>query len=139
MAVVLALPLTLLFAQWGYELYMMRCGGRIAAQLESYRLSHGQYPVSLSELGITDTTSGIYHYQRDDSSSLLYYLWFGTGFECLLPSMIQRVTIGMDRGRSNHALELTSARSVSNFDMPSIQLATVYPPRRGGRTSACFR
>jgi hypothetical protein len=78
-AVVLGLPLTLLLAQWGYELYMMFRGGRLTAQLEKYRISHGQYPVSLSELGITETKGGIY-YQRDDESPLVYYLWFGTGF-----------------------------------------------------------
>jgi len=78
-AAVVALPLTLLFAQWGYELYMMLRGGRIAAQLETYHSAHGQYPVSLSELGITETKHGIY-YQRDDTFPSVYYLWFGTGF-----------------------------------------------------------
>jgi hypothetical protein len=47
-AVVVALPLSWLLAQWSYELYMMVRAGRIRSHLESYRASHGEYPIALS-------------------------------------------------------------------------------------------
>jgi uncharacterized membrane protein len=77
-AVVLALPLSLLVAQWSYEAYMMVRAGQIRSQLESYRGAHGEYPIALSQLDISEAREGIY-YQRDYGTSLVYYLWFGTG------------------------------------------------------------
>ena len=77
-AIIIALPLGLLFAQWGYELNMRLRAGRITAQLESYRASHGKCPVSLSDLEIREVNGPIY-YERDFDSPFEYYLWFGTG------------------------------------------------------------
>ena len=56
-AIIIALPLGLLFAQWGYELNMRLRAGRITAQLESYRASHGKCPVSLSDLRFVRSTA----------------------------------------------------------------------------------
>ena len=58
-AIIIALPLGLLFAQWGYELNMRLRAGRITAQLESYRASHGKCPVSLSDLEIREVNGPI--------------------------------------------------------------------------------
>ena len=76
--VVLALLLSLLVAQWSYEAFMMVRAGRIRTQLETYRNAHGEYPVALSQLSISETREDI-HYQRDYETPLVYYLWFGTG------------------------------------------------------------
>ena len=77
--VMLALPLSLLVAQWSYEAFMMVRAARIRSQLESYRSVHGEYPIALSQLSISETGKGIY-YQRDYETPLVYHLWFGTGF-----------------------------------------------------------
>ena len=58
---------------------MMLRARHIAAQLESYRASHGKYPVSLLDIAGTPVNGPIY-YQRDLDSAEVYYLWFGTGF-----------------------------------------------------------
>ena len=76
--VLLALSLSLLVAQWSYEAYMMVRGARIRSQLESYRGAHGEYPIALSQIGVSQTREGI-HYQRDAETPLVYHLWFGTG------------------------------------------------------------
>jgi type II secretory pathway pseudopilin PulG len=76
---VIAVPVLLISAQVGYEHYMMARAGRIGAKLESYRSSHGEYPIALSQLGINSERESIY-YQRDYETPLVYYLWFGTGF-----------------------------------------------------------
>ena len=77
--VLLALPLSLLLAQWSYEAFMMARATRIRSQLESYRSAHGEYPIALSELSISETRGAIY-YQRDYETPLVYHLWFSTGF-----------------------------------------------------------
>ena len=77
--VLLVLPLSLLVAQWSYEAFMMARATRIRSQLESYRSAHGEYPIALSQLSISETRKGIY-YQRDYETPLVYHLWFGTGF-----------------------------------------------------------
>ena len=77
--VLLALPLSLLVAQWGYQAYMMVRAGRIRSQLETYRSAHGEYPMALSQIGASERRQDVY-YQRDYETPLVYYLWFGTGF-----------------------------------------------------------
>ena len=58
---------------------MMHRARRIAAQLESYRTTHGNYPVSLLDIADAPVNGPIY-YQRDLDTPDVYYLWFGTGF-----------------------------------------------------------
>jgi len=53
---------------------------RIATQLESYRSSHGDYSMRLSELGIDERKTGIYYELDFAESPAVDYLWFGTGF-----------------------------------------------------------
>jgi hypothetical protein len=78
-ALLLASALLLLIAQGVYEFRMMIRGRSLATQLEQYRTSHGEYPISLSTIGISDTKEGIF-YQRDYESPSVFYLWFNTGF-----------------------------------------------------------
>jgi hypothetical protein len=78
-ALVLACLLLLLIAQSVYEFRMMIRGRGLATQLEHYRASHGEYPISLSTIGINETHEGIF-YQRDYESPSVFYLWFNTGF-----------------------------------------------------------
>jgi hypothetical protein len=52
---------------------------RIRTQLEAYRALHGNYPVSLLDLGIREVNGPIY-YERDFDSPLVYHLWFAAGF-----------------------------------------------------------
>lgn len=75
----LAILLCLLLVQWSWELTMMLRARRIAAQLESYRTTHGNYPVSLLDIADAPVNGPIY-YQRDLDTPDVYYLWFGTGF-----------------------------------------------------------
>ena len=75
----LAIPLSLLLVQWSWELAMMLRARRIATQVESYRATHGNYPVSLLDIGDAPVHGPIY-YQRDLDTPEVYYLWFGTGF-----------------------------------------------------------
>jgi predicted PurR-regulated permease PerM len=78
-ALLLACLLLLLIVQAVYEFRMMIRGRSLATQLEHYRTSHGEYPISLSTIGINDTKEGIF-YQRDYESPSVFYLWFNTGF-----------------------------------------------------------
>lgn len=78
-AVLLACPLLLLIAQSVYEFRMMIRARALATQIEHYRASHGEYPISLSTIGINQTRQGIF-YQRDYESPSVFYLWFNTGF-----------------------------------------------------------
>jgi hypothetical protein len=78
-AALLSIVLGLLLVQWGWELSMMLRARHIAAQLESYRGLHGQYPVSLLDIAGAPLNGPI-HYERDLQSPDVYYLWFGTGF-----------------------------------------------------------
>jgi hypothetical protein len=77
--VLLACPLLLLVAQSVYESRMVIRGRSLAARLEDYRASHGEYPISLSNIGIDERKEGIF-YQRDYESPSIFYLWFNTGF-----------------------------------------------------------
>jgi hypothetical protein len=78
-AMITAFPIVLLIAQSLHELHMMIRGRNLAARLEHYRVSHGQYPIALSQMGIDETKVGIF-YQRDYASPSVFYLWFNTGF-----------------------------------------------------------
>jgi hypothetical protein len=78
-ALLLACPLLLLIAQSIYESRMMIRGRGLATQLDRYRALHGEYPLSLSTIGVNETKEGIF-YQRDYESPSAFYLWFNTGF-----------------------------------------------------------
>lgn len=78
-AVLAACPLLLLITQSVYEFHMTVRGRSLAARLEDYRVSHGEYPISLSTIGIDERREGIF-YQRDYESPSVFYLWFNTGF-----------------------------------------------------------
>ncbi len=78
-AIIIGLPLSLLFAQWSYELYMRVRASRLAVRIESYHASHAKYPVSLAEISGAEVNGPIY-YQRDFDDPSVYSLWFGTGF-----------------------------------------------------------
>lgn len=77
-AAILALPLSLLFVRWGYELYLRARANRLEARIESYHASHGKYPVSLADIEGASINGPIY-YERDWDSPSVYYLWFGIG------------------------------------------------------------
>jgi hypothetical protein len=78
-ALLLACPLLLLIAQSVYEFRMMLRARGLAEQIEHYRAFHGEYPISLSTIGIDQTKEGIF-YQRDYESPSVFYLWFNSGF-----------------------------------------------------------
>ena len=73
----------LLIGQLVHEFRMMLRGRSVVTRLEDYHVSHGQYPVALSQLGIDEAKEGVF-YQRDYESSSTFYLWFGTGFGTVL-------------------------------------------------------
>jgi hypothetical protein len=58
--------------------YMRFKAARLRSRIESYRATHGEYPLSLSD--IPGVHEGPLYYQRDLDSPDVYYLWFGTGF-----------------------------------------------------------
>jgi hypothetical protein len=78
-AIIAACPLLLLVAESIYEFHMVSRGRGLTARLEEYRAFHGEYPISLSRIGIDEAKEGIF-YQRDYESPLVFYLWFNTGF-----------------------------------------------------------
>ena len=71
--------LVLLIGQSVHEYHMIIQGRTLVVRLEGYRLSHGEYPIALSQIGVDETKVGIF-YQRDYESPSVFYLWFGTGF-----------------------------------------------------------
>lgn len=58
------------------EHQLMREAEPIQASLEAYRQQHGQYPESISRIGLVEREEGPLYYQRDSESS--YTFWFGT-------------------------------------------------------------
>ena len=55
---------------------LMRESEPIQASLESYRQTHGQYPESLTQIGISGKLEGPIFYRQESRAS--YLLWFGT-------------------------------------------------------------
>jgi hypothetical protein len=53
---------------------MIHRGNAIVAKLEAFRVSNGHYPQHLDEIGIPETESGPFFYERRDHD---FHLWYG--------------------------------------------------------------
>jgi hypothetical protein len=77
-ALAVALPLGLVWWVVGHQLRMKVRAGHIRSALEEYRGLHGNYPVSLSDVGVREVDGPIY-YKRHFESPQVYHLWFDDG------------------------------------------------------------
>jgi len=74
-ALVVAAPLAFFWSLWIHDAHMKVRASDIRAQLEAYRTSHGEYPVSLLDVGVREVNGPIW-YERDLDSPLAYHLSF---------------------------------------------------------------
>ena len=74
-ALIVAAPFAFFWSLWVHDVHMKFRSRDIRAQLESYRASHGKYPVSLADAGIQEPNGPI-SYERDFDSAPVYHLSF---------------------------------------------------------------